>query len=78
MPLRRLLLLRALTWCALWRIEHRSELAEGQPAGWSAARSDPVLIAHVEERTRHYLDPEVVRHLRGEWLDPPGLQNLLQ
>lgn len=77
-PLRRLLLLRALTWCALWRIEHRSELAEGQPAGWSAARSDPVLIAHVEERTRHYLDPEVVRHLRGEWLDPPGLQNLLQ
>lgn len=77
-PLRRLLLLRALTWCALWRVEHRSDIAEGQRSGWSAARSDPALIAHVEERTRHYLDPGVVRHLRGEWLDPPGLQRLLE
>lgn len=72
LPLRRLLLLRALTWCALWRVEHRAEIG-----GWSAARSDPALIAHVAERTRHYLDPDTVRRLRGDWLDPAGLHSLL-
>jgi aminoglycoside phosphotransferase (APT) family kinase protein len=72
-PLRRLLLLRALTWCALWRVEHRQEIG-----GWAAGRSAPALIAHVEERTRHYLEPATVRRLRGEWLDPPGLDSLLR
>lgn len=78
LPLRRLLLLRALTWCALWRVEHRAEISAGDSAGWAAARSDPALIAHVEERTRHYLDPAVVRRLRGEWLESPGLADLLR
>ncbi|WP_119166868.1 phosphotransferase family protein [Algihabitans albus] len=78
LPLRRLLLLRALTWCALWRVEHRAEISEGVEAGWAAARSNPTLIAHVEDRTRHYLDPAVVRRLRGEWLDSPGLESLFR
>ena len=78
LPLRRLLLLRALTWCALWRVEHRAQITEDNSAGWAADRSDPGLIAHVEERTRHYLDPAVVRRLRGEWLDSPRLEDLLR
>jgi aminoglycoside phosphotransferase (APT) family kinase protein len=71
-PLRRLLVLRALTWCALWRAEYRRE------GRWAADKSDPTLIAHVEERTRHYLDPHTVRRIRGDWLDVPGLRDLLE
>jgi len=80
LPLRRILVLRALTWCAKWAVLHRaSGLADKQRAAstedWSAENSDPALIAHVGERVVHYLDPATVRQMRGEWLDRPSLES---
>ncbi len=79
-PTRRLLALRALTWCAKWRVLYR----RGRPADrangtedWSAENSDPALIAHVADRVDLYLSPEVVRRMRAEWL-PAGDRTALE
>ncbi len=81
-PLRRITLLRAVTWCAKWRVLHararredrdRTESAED----WSAENTDPATIAHVAERVADYLAPETLKTMRGEWLGRPGLQDLI-
>jgi len=81
-PLRRITMLRAITWCVKWRVLHRRErLAEKHRADstedWSAENSDPALIAHVADRVADYLSPAVLRRMRAEWLGRPGLGDLL-
>jgi hypothetical protein len=81
-PLRRITLLRAVTWCAKWRVLHArarradQDLAESAE-DWSAENTDPATIAHVAERVDDYLAPETLKAMRGEWLGRPGLQDLI-
>jgi len=81
-PLRRITLLRAITWCVKWRVLHararradrdRAESAED----WSAENTDPAIIAHVANRVADYLAPETLKAMRGEWLGRPGLLDLI-
>ena len=81
-PLRRITFLRAMTWCAKWRVLHaRARRADRDPAesaeDWSAENSDPATIAHVAGRVADYLAPETLKAMRGEWLGRPGLQDLI-
>ena len=81
-PLRRITLLRAVTWCAKWRVLHaRARRADPERAesteDWSAENTDPATIAHVAERVDDYLAPETLKAMRGEWLGRPGLQDLI-
>ena len=81
-PLRRLLFLRAITWCAMWRVLHgRGRAADKHIAesaeDWSAENTDPATIAHVAGRVDDYLSPETLSRMRGEWLSQPGLAELI-
>jgi len=81
-PMRRITMLRAITWCVKWRVLHRRErLREKHRAesteDWSAENSAPALIAHVAGRVEDYLSPGVLRRMRAEWLEHPGLAGLL-
>lgn len=69
LPLRRILALRALTWCVLWSVEHLREvrdLAASEGRDWAAGSSDAALIAHVADRVAEYLRPETVSRVRAE------------
>ena len=66
LPLRRLLVLRAVTWCAKWLVQ------QGKPAGagtenWSSAASDPALVGHVAERVADYLSPATLARMADDW-----------
>lgn len=81
-PLRRITLLRAVTWCAKWRVLHARARRQGQELAvsaedWSAENTDPATIAHVAERVDDYLAPETLKAMRGEWLGRPGLQDMI-
>lgn len=81
-PLRRITMLRAITWCAKWRVLHkraRLDHTQGDASAedWSAENTDPATIAHVAGRVDHYLRAATLRRMRGEWLGKPSLSNLL-
>ena len=69
LPLRRLLFLRAVTWCAKWRVRHRQAAAKASATteNWSAENSDPALIAHVAGRVADYLSPASLALMRADW-----------
>ncbi|WP_280567268.1 phosphotransferase [Chromohalobacter sp. 296-RDG] len=61
---RRAMWLWSTTWCAKWLSLHHQErdsLAQGED--WSAALSEDRLIAHVEDRARHYLSASVIERV---------------
>ena len=62
-PMRRMTWLRSMTWFARWRVLSRRD------EGWSAARLDPALAAHVESRTALFLGRPMVEAVRAEWRD---------
>lgn len=77
LPLRRLMWLWSITWCAKWRVlsdKPPRQLAntQGSAEDWSAARSEQALIAHVKDRVDHYLDGGTIALVRREWLDRDG------
>ena len=81
-PMRRLLFLRAITWCALWRVSHAAEAKRGKESAestrdWSAQNTQAALIAHVKDRTDLYLSAAVIARMRVEWLEEPGLESLI-
>ena len=81
-PMRRLLFLRALTWCVKWQVaQTRERLAAKHAAAstedWSADNSDPALIAHVAGRVAEYLQPETLKRMRGEWLGAETLAGMI-
>ncbi len=81
-PMRRITLLRALTWCAKWQVLHRRAGLPGKhnaasTEDWSAENSDPALIAHVAGRVAEYLNPATLRRMRAEWLDEPTVDSLI-
>ncbi len=89
-PLRRITMLRAITWCAKWRVLHARARREGKGVGkgvgsgeaesaedWSADNTDPATIAQVAGRVADYLAPATLKTMRGEWLGNPGLQDMI-
>jgi aminoglycoside phosphotransferase (APT) family kinase protein len=77
-PMRRITMARAITWCVKWQVLHRREAVAGKHAAastedWSAENTDPALIAHVNGRVADYLSPGTLRRMRAEWLGRPGL-----
>lgn len=58
---RRLLYMRALSWCLMWL----SEL-ENPDSGWSQQRSDSAIVGHFQARARHFLQPETLEAIRSE------------
>lgn len=81
LPARRLLFLRAITWCAKWSVLHRrartaDKHAAADTEDWSAENSDPALIAHVAGRVAEYLSAPCLARMRGEWLASPSLADL--
>jgi hypothetical protein len=82
LPMRRLLFLRAITWCAMWRVKQvRARLEAKHDAksteDWSAEASDPALIAHVANRVDDYLSETTLKRMRAEWLGSPSLDELI-
>jgi aminoglycoside phosphotransferase (APT) family kinase protein len=76
--MRRLLFLRAITWCVKWSVLHRRAGLAGKhdaaaTEDWSAENSDPALIAHVAGRVADYLSPATLARMRGEWQGEPSL-----
>ncbi len=62
LPLRRAMWLWSVTWCAKWRATSGAEARAGiDGEDWSAERSSEALVAHVRERTAHYLAPATVQ-----------------
>lgn len=64
---RRAMWLWSTTWCAKWLTLHHQErdsLAQGED--WSAALSEDRLIAHVEDRARHYLSSPVIERVSDD------------
>jgi len=72
LPLRRMMWLWSVTWCAKWRVESR-QTAATQPKendsteNWSAELSEDVLVAHVADRVADYLDPDTITRVRADW-----------
>lgn len=76
LPLRRLLFLRAITWCAKWRVQQAKPAADGTE-NWSAANSDAALVTHVAERVADYLSPATLTRMRADWATGSPLQESL-
>lgn len=81
-PLRRITMLRAITWCAKWQVLHQRAGLRGKETAtstedWSAENSDPALIAHVAGRVADYLSPGTLRRMRAEWLGSPSVDELI-
>jgi hypothetical protein len=61
-PLRRAMWLWSVTWCAKWRATSGAAArGGGEGEDWSTQRSSDALVAHVRERTAHYLAPATVQ-----------------
>ncbi len=81
-PMRRITMLRAITWCVKWRVLNRhAALAAKHTAesteDWSAENTDPGLIAHVAGRVDDYLSALTLRRMRAEWLAEPSLEDMI-
>jgi len=81
-PMRRILFLRAITWCAKWSVLQRESRRADKHAAestedWSAENTDPTLIVHVAGRVAEYLSPAILARMRAEWLDSPTLEDLI-
>lgn len=81
-PLRRLLFLRAITWCAKWSVLRRLSRTTGKDAAagtedWSAENTDADLVAHVAGRVAEYLSAPCLARMRADWLGQPSLDALL-
>ncbi|MFQ6018492.1 MAG: phosphotransferase family protein [Kiloniellaceae bacterium] len=82
-PMRRITMLRAVTWCVKWRVLHKSGRLEAKHQAertedWSAANVDPALVAHVAGRVADYLSPGTLRRMRAEWRGEPPLESLIR
>lgn len=72
LPLRRMMWLWSVTWCAKWRVES-GETAASEPKenksteNWSAELSEDALVAHVAGRVADYLDPDTITRVRADW-----------
>lgn len=71
-PMRRLMWLWSITWCAKWRVESAKDFRvdkheASNTEDWSAANSNTSLIDHVRGRVDLYLTPDIVARVRADW-----------
>lgn len=72
LPMRRLMWLWSITWCAKWRVESaKARQDDKQDAGntedWSAENTEAELITHVRDRVDCYLSSEIIDRVRQDW-----------
>lgn len=75
-PMRRLMWLWSLTWCAKWTVlsaasAKTSSESAASTEDWSTEISDDSLIAHVRERVAHYLDADLIAALGDDMEQDP-------
>ena len=73
LPMRRLMWLWSITWCAKWRVESTRNLKQNKhhadnTEDWSAENTDQNLIDHVRNRVDHYLLADTIERVRQDWL----------
>ena len=71
-PMRRLMWLWSVTWCAKWRVESKAtQLSNKHQAqnteDWAMQNSPDALVTHVSGRTEHYLQEEVIHKITTEF-----------
>ncbi len=67
-PLRELMWLWSVTWCAKWLAESTGgQGAGGDGEDWSARNSEAALIEHVRERVNHYLSIHCIERMLAEF-----------
>jgi thiamine kinase-like enzyme len=81
LPLRRIMWLWSVTWCAKWRVESRAIAKDTKHTAdntedWSANLSDQALVDHVAGRVADYLDAGTIAAIRSEWLGDSALTAL--
>ena len=75
LPLRRIMWLWSVTWCAKWGVLSKRAASAGKHESgssaedWSADLTDPDLIAHVRDRVDHYLHPDTIAQVRADWTE---------
>lgn len=72
LPMRRLMWLWSITWCAKWQVESTQKIKADKNVianaeDWSADNTDDALIAHVRNRVSHYLEPATIERVRADW-----------
>lgn len=71
LPLRQMMWLWSVTWCAKWKVQSREEAGQSSSSeNWSSELSEDSLIAHVADRVSDYLDPETIAQVRRDWAAP--------
>jgi len=66
-PLRTLMWLWSVTWCAKWLGESsRPRHQDGVGEDWSQDNSESTLVAHVHNRVTHYLEPATIARVLAE------------
>ena len=83
LPLRRIMWLWSVTWCAKWRVlsQRRAsadKLEAGNTEDWSAELASADLIAHVRDRVDDYLNPETIARVRADWSESDLARLLVQ
>lgn len=67
-PLRELMWLWSVTWCAKWLAESANQQgSRGDGEDWSAQHSEAALIAHVRDRVNDYLNPRTIERMLAEF-----------
>lgn len=70
LPLRQMMWLWSVTWCAKWKVQSCEDAAQsGSSENWSSELSEDSLIAHVANRVSDYLDPETIAQVRMDWAE---------
>ncbi len=67
LPLRRIMWLWSVTWCAKWRVQSAPAARTDTTENWSADLSEDGLVAHVADRVADYLAPETIAQVRADW-----------
>ena len=72
MPMRRLMWLWSITWCAKWLVESNQDLKLSKhkvsdTEDWSTENTDDALITHVRGRVEQYLKPEIIERVCADW-----------
>lgn len=71
-PMRRLMWLWSVTWCAMWQVESNASATEQKnkrdnTRDWASENNPDNLTAHVRERVNHYLQSDVIGRIREEF-----------
>ena len=71
-PMRRLMWLWSVTWCAKWKVESRASVVEQKHRAentedWAQANNPDDLVNHVRDRVDHYLQGDVINRIRDDF-----------